>query len=164
LWRTQDDISALITSSVLVRQFMPALPSGLLQIESYARAVLTPAVPGATARDVDRAVAHRLATQSTLADSTRRFVFVLTEQAVRWPRAPRMVMAAQVEHLATVSTLPNVDLAVLPLSSGTVVHRDPKDIAYHEALFDHFRDHALRGDEATVWLSTVAGQCMRDRD
>lgn len=90
--------------------------------------------------------------------------------------------------MATVSTLPNVDLAVLPLngrqlgtvplnyfviydrrllvieiSSGTVVHRDPKDIAYHETLFDHFHDHALRGEEATVWLSTVAGQFMREQ-
>lgn len=64
LWRTQDDISALVASSNRVRQFMPALPSGLLQTEAYARAVLTPVVPGAVARDVERAVERRLAIRS----------------------------------------------------------------------------------------------------
>lgn len=192
LWRTQDDIAALVASSMVVRQFLPGIPSALLQTEEYARATLTPVVPGAVARNVDKTVTARMAAQAGLADLGRRFVFVLTEQAVRWPRAPRDVMARQVSHLAALSTLPNIDMAVLapsvdhdlvveaaPLNyfvlydnrlsvtetfTGTTVVRDQKDLAYLANLFDYFQSKALRGDDATVWLSRVAGEFMQHRN
>jgi len=192
LWRTQDDIAALVASSAVVRQFIPGIPSALLPTEEYARATLTPVVPGAVARNVEKAVSARIAAQAGLTDLGRRFVFVLTEQAVRWPRAPRDVMARQVSHLAALSTWPNIDLAVLtpsgdhglvveaaPLnyfvlydnrlsatetSTGTTVVRDPKDLAYLENLFEYFLSKAMRGDDATVWLSRVAGELLQQRD
>jgi len=192
LWRTQDDIAALVASSAMVRQFMPGIPSALLQTEEYARATLTPVVPGAVARNVEKTVEARLAAQAGLDDLGRRFVFVLTEQAVRWPRVPRDVRARQVAHLAALSNRPNIDMAVLapsvdhdlvveasPLnyfviyddrlsvtetSTGTTVVRDPKDLAYLENLFDYFLSKSLRGDDATVWLSWVASEIMRQRN
>lgn len=192
LWRTQDDIAALVASSAVVRQFIPAIPSGLLQTEDYARATLTPVVPGAVARNVEKTVKARMAAQAGLADRGRRFVFVLTEQAIRWPRASRAVMARQVSHLAALSTWPNIDLAVLApsvdhelvveaaplnyfvlydnrlmvteISNATIVVRDPKDLVYQQNLFEHFLSKALRGDDATVWLTRVAGEFMQRRN
>ncbi len=192
LWRTQDDIAALVASSAVVRQFMPGIPSALLQTEEYARATLTPVVPGAVARNVEKAVKARMAAQAGLDALGRRFVFVLTEQAVRWPRVARDVRARQIAHLAALSTCPSIDLAVLapsvdhdlvveasPLnyfviyddrisvtetSTGTTVVRDPKDLAYLANLFEYFLSKSLRGNDATAWLSRAAGEIMQQRN
>ncbi|GAA1244929.1 helix-turn-helix transcriptional regulator [Prauserella halophila] len=186
IWRRQAEIKSLTESSSVVRHLLPVMPSGLLQTPEYARRTLTPTIEGRPARDVDRAVRARLDAQETLNDETKRFHFVLTEQAVRIKLAPEPVMVDQVRHLATVSKRPNVDLAILPLSaeisspplnvfvvyddrlvttetlSGSLALRDSRDVAYHLNLFDHFREHAASGDDARNILGSVAEEFMRD--
>lgn len=185
IWRKQAEIKALAESSSVVRQFLPAVPSGLLQIPEYARAALTPAVEGKPARDVDRAVRARLESQEALDDESRQFVFLLTEQALRLRRADTDVMVKQLQHIAELSTRPNVKVAVLPsdvlvrasplnvfvvyddrlvvveLFSGEVALRDPKDIAYHQNLFAHFLERAAVDDDARRILEMVALDFMR---
>lgn len=162
LWRKQVELKALAESCLIQRQFLPAIPSGLLQIPDYARQVLSPDMKTAPALDVEKAVRARLDRQTVLEDLDRRFIFLLTEQAVRWRRASREVMARQCERMAELSERTNIELVIIPQSaevlasplnsfvvyddrlviaelfSGEVALRDPKDVAYHVDLFEFF--------------------------
>jgi transcriptional regulator with XRE-family HTH domain len=186
LWRGQMELKALHESVGVIRQFLPAIPSGLLQTPEYARQVLTATVRGRPARDVEKMLEARLSWKQVLADSGRQFKFVLTEQAVRWRRASLETMVGQSAHLAELSTADNVDLAVLPQSaevlasplnvfvvygdrlvavelfSGGVMLRDPCDIEYHRELFDFFLARSLRGDAATDFLKSVSEEFAQD--
>ncbi|GAA0507452.1 DUF5753 domain-containing protein [Saccharopolyspora thermophila] len=170
-----------------MRQFLPAIPSALIQTPEYARAVLTPSVQGNPARDVDRAVRARLDSQEVLRDESRRFHFLLTEQAIRWQRAEPDVMASQLRHMVGLADQPNLDLAIIPsgvtvsatpfnvfvtyddrlviveLFSGEVALREPQDVAYHLNLFEYFRDRAVSGDVAKVLLESVADEFTQQR-
>lgn len=177
----QDRLRALDESAELTRMFLPAIPTGLLQVEDYARAVLNSRVQGAAVGDVEATVAGRMARQAILEDSSRTFRFLLTESAVRWRRAPLAVMATQCRHMADVaSSRPNVEIGVIPLAapvpvspleifviydkrlvrcelhSGTVNLRDPADIELYENLFDALAVHALTGEDAVAFLSATA--------
>ena len=188
IWRRQAEIKALCESSKTVRHFLPVMPSGLLQTADYARAALTPVIEGNPARDIERAVRARLDAQAALNDESRRFHFLLTEQAVRLKRAPALVMADQLRHMIEVAQRPNVDLAILsesalvgasPLNifvvyderfvtveifSGSVALRDYRDVSYHLNVFEYFRERAASGDEAVQILSSAADDFMRARD
>lgn len=184
LERKQVELMALEESSKVVRQFLPAIPTGLVQIPEYSREVLAARISSDSVRDVDRLVRARIERQRVLADETRQFVFLLTEQAVRWRQADADVMRRQTEHMVEVANYPNVELGVLPQSvevrqppmnifvvyderlvtvelfSGEVVLRDPRDIRYHLDLFEFFRQHALTGDAARDYLRTVSAEFM----
>jgi transcriptional regulator with XRE-family HTH domain len=189
LWRLQSEIKSLAGSSTAVRQFLPAMPSGLLQTEQYAREALTQAVEGGTSRDVERSVAARLDSQEVLRDESRRFLFLMPEHSVRWRRASPQIMAGQCAHMAEMSArLPNIEIAIIPQSvqvskgslhtfivydermvkielfSGGIVFRDPKDVAYHLSIFEFFWEHALTGDDATTLLLSIADDFMRELD
>lgn len=184
IWRKQEELTALAESCKVQRQFLPSMLSGLLQVPEYARAALLPVVDTDPARDVERAVAARIERQKALEDESRRFVFLLAEQAVRWRHVERSVMAAQCGHLATLAERPNVEIHVLPLSaivpastlctymiydnrlvvaellSGEFAMRDPRDIAHHLAVFEHYQSHALSGARATAFLLAARDEFM----
>jgi transcriptional regulator with XRE-family HTH domain len=189
LWQKQAEIKALEESSQLVRQFLPAIPSGLIQTTDYARETLTPRVTGRAAIDVERAVRARLDRQTVMDDLSRRFVFLMPEHAVRWQRASPTVMAHQLRHMAEVATTrPNITIAVIPqtaevlasplngfvlyddrlvtieLFSGEIVLRDPQDISYHNNLFEYFMTAALTGPAVAARLDAIADEFMRLRD
>ncbi|MFL6143043.1 MAG: helix-turn-helix domain-containing protein [Labedaea sp.] len=188
MWRKQAEIKALTESSEEVRHFLPIVPSGLLQTPEYARYALTPVIEGNPARDIDRAVRARLGSQVALNNESRRFHFLLTEQAVRLNRAPASVMAGQLRHMSEVMERPNVELAILPgsamigasplnifvvyddrlvvveLFSGEVVLRDYRDVSYHLNVFDYFHSRAVIGEDARSILEAVANEFMHIRD
>ncbi len=188
LYQKQAELKALEKSSTFMRHFLPGVPTGLLHVREYATETLTPSVRTEAARDISRVVQARMDRQAVLDDPDRRFVFLLTEQAVRWATASRPVLAAQAEHMARVSGKPNVEIAIIPqgtyirevplnvfviyddrlvtveLFSGEVVLRNPQDISHHIALFDLFLSHALRGAEATAFLRRCADEFMRVRE
>lgn len=188
IWRSQAEIKALGESSSVVRQFLPAIPSGLIQTRDYARAVLTPSIEGRPARDIDRAVQARLDSQDVLDDENRRYHFVLTEQALLIKTASDAVMAGQLRHMIAVSRIPNVTISILParvllgavplntfviyderlvtveLFSGAVAMRDHRDVRYHLNLFEHFRERSIAGDEARDRLASVADGFVRARE
>ncbi len=188
LWQKQAEIKALEAASSTVRQFLPAIPSGLLQIEGYARATLTSTIQGRPARDVERAVHARLDRQEVLADEDCRFVFLMPEHAVRWRRAPLSIMVDQLVHMVQLSTRANIEIAIIPagtevlaaplngfvlyddrlvvieLFSGEVALRDPQDVTYHANVFEYFMDRALVGAAATAFLEAVTDEFMRLRD
>lgn len=188
LWQKQTEIKALEAASSTVRQFLPAIPSGLLQIEGYARATLASTIQGRPARDVERAVQARLDRQEVLDDEGRRFVFLMPEHAVRWRRAPLGVMVDQLMHMVQLSERRNIEIAIIPagvevlaaplngfvlyddrlvvieLFSGEVALRDPRDTTYHANLFEYFMSHAHTGTASTTFLEAVADEFMRLRD
>jgi len=113
-WQKQNDLRAMEQDSEVMRHFLPGVPTGLLQTSDYARVVLSPTVAGEPSGDIDRIIEGRVARQRSLLESSRKFSFVLTESAVTWRVAGAAVMAAQVAHLADLSTRENLELAVLP--------------------------------------------------
>lgn len=180
IWRGQEELGALVESASTIRYFTPAAPSGLLQTADYARAILTPTISGRPARNVDRAVEARLKRQQALHDRSRRFIFIMTEQTVRWRQAPAEVMSAQCHHMAELAELPNVTIAVVPndaemdcgvplnsftayderfvlveLFSGEMMLRDPRDVEYHLNIMNHFLERALVGAEVTALLRRI---------
>lgn len=176
IWRKQDELAALAESCRVQRQFLPSMLSGLLQVSEYARTALSPMVDTDPSRNVERALEARLERQKVLEDESRKFVFLLTEQAVYWRHVERSVMSRQCEHLANLAERPNVDVHILPLCadvpastlctymiydnrlvvaelvSGEVAMYDPKDIDHHRVVFDYYLKHTLGGSRATSFL------------
>lgn len=176
----QREATALIESVRVYRQFLPAIPPGFLQVRPYVERVMTPVIASGPARDVRKAVRARMEMRSVLDDESRKFVLLMTEQAVRWNYAGAQIMAQQLAHMAREATRPNVDIAVIPhaaeipkapvnifvifddrmvdveLFNGSVSFRDPREVRYHLELFEFFYSHALTGDEAIAFLNTVA--------
>lgn len=107
--------------------------------------MLTPTVLGGPARDIERVLRGRMERQAILDDDSRRFVFLMTEQAVRWRSADDDVMAEQLMHLAEVAKKPAVEIAIIPLSAK--VFAGPLNI---------FVIYALTGDDAVAFLRWVA--------
>lgn len=183
-WRKQIELAALSESCTIQRHLLPIMLSGLLQLPEYARAALSPVVHTDPDRQVEKAVEARLERQKGLDDTARRFVFLLTEQAIRWRYAERSVMARQCEHLTAISERPNVELRIIPLTANVplaamnsfviyddrlviselqaseVVMRDPKDVQHHLAVFDYLLKHALCGTRVTAFLHSVRDDFM----
>lgn len=151
--------------------------TGLLATPEYVRASLAH-IPG----DHSKAIAKKLERQSVLYDTSKRFTFILTEQAVRWPFLPASAMAMQVDRLMSVSLLPNIQLGVIPseghmpvaplntftvydtriatieTQTGAMVFRDHRDVSAYIADFSVYEGYALFGDEGRERLSEWALQ------
>ena len=159
--------------------FQCAAVPALLQTAEYARRAFG-AARSEDEEDVARAVAARVERQSILYEPGREFSFVLTEGALRtWPGTPG-VMLAQLDKIASVSTLENVRLGVVPWSvavpyfplhgfavyDGTAVTvetftseltvDDEADVATYTAIFDAFDVAAIRGDAMRELLERIA--------
>jgi len=183
-WRRQLELKSLIEASSVSRQFLPAIPSGLIQTRDYATHAMTPMVSGTPEFDVTRAVDARMELRTVIEDESRSFVLLMTEQAVRWQRAGREIMAGQLAHMIEVAQRPNVEVAIVPVDAevhGTpvnifVIHddrlvtveifngalsfRDPRDVGYYIEIFEFFLAHALRDSEAIEFLRRVTADFM----
>lgn len=91
---------------------------GLLQTEAYARAIMLKWVsmftlpPGEIDRRVDT---RRLRQQVLVRDPPLKLSFVIDESVLYRKQGNAAVMREQIEHLISSSTLPHIDLRVLPL-------------------------------------------------
>ncbi|MBP2705138.1 helix-turn-helix domain-containing protein [Microbispora sp. RL4-1S] len=101
-----------------VRNYEPLLVPGLLETESYARAVVGAALVNDPA-EVERRIAVRMERQRRLTgpDALELWV-VLDEAALRRPVGGPPVMAEQLRRLREAAVQPNVTLQVLPFDSG----------------------------------------------
>ncbi|WP_191892542.1 Scr1 family TA system antitoxin-like transcriptional regulator, partial [Streptomyces griseoaurantiacus] len=113
LWRKQDELRALTEMSRTVRHFLPAIPTGLLQVPDYARSVLSRVVSLKAERDVEKIVQARQQRQAGLDDPRRTFFFLMTEQAVRWRQADSEVMVRQLSHMADLVEKPSVEIGII---------------------------------------------------
>ncbi|UED86473.1 helix-turn-helix domain-containing protein [Streptomyces profundus] len=178
LEKKQTELAALESSCTEFRFFLLSMITGLLSTHEYIRASLahSPA-------DVTKTVARKLERQEVLYDTKKRFTFILTEQAVRWPLLPPAAMAMQIDRLASLTHLENVRLGVIPISghkliapmdtftvydntlatventTGIVILKDPRDIEMHLELFSTLESYALFGDDARALLAEWSAAC-----
>lgn len=124
-------VALLEAAADAVRDFQPAILTGLLQTSGYARAVLLafqrslqPDAEGlseeeAASRDLREqtvvlpAIAARVARQQVLADPTKAFSFVLTEATLASRLCPPAEMLAQISHLRDLAAQPNIGIRVI---------------------------------------------------
>jgi transcriptional regulator with XRE-family HTH domain len=116
--RRQGEVAAIEARVDRIRQYAAMAVPGLLQSESYMRAMAR----SAGLPDVEDIVSRRLARQELLwADNAPEYRLVLDERVLqRWPGGAG-VMDEQLVRLAEVAELPNVHLKVLPVGSGAAV-------------------------------------------
>jgi transcriptional regulator with XRE-family HTH domain len=180
LHQKQRELAALEADAAHIRFFLPTMITGLLQTPEYARASL-----GVFPGDHGQAIAKRLDRQATLYNPAKRFTFLLTEAAVRWPLVEPPVMAVQMGRLASLSELPNIRLGIIPLDTcipdgplntftvyddriataetfgGVIMMRDPRDVAYHLELFAFFERYAVFDEDVRSLLESYASNFRR---
>lgn len=108
----QDRARHLEATATEITVFQNAIIPSLLQVAEYARQVFLRS--GAGDDDVAAAVAGRLNRQTVLFSRGKRFVFILTEAALRHRISPVEAMRAQYDRLVSISGLENVRIGVLP--------------------------------------------------
>lgn len=103
----------------VIRIYEVQFVHGLLQTESYAHAVVSRGMPGASASEIDKRVALRLERQKALVSENAPLLHVvLDEAALRRPYGDRSVMQDQLRHLIHVSEQSNITLQVMPFGFG----------------------------------------------
>ncbi|NEA54378.1 helix-turn-helix domain-containing protein [Streptomyces sp. SID13666] len=100
------------------RVYEPGVIPGLLQTGDYAQAIMKRIVSFWDIPDDTEAAAKvRVDRQRVLREGDRRFAFLVEETAL-WSRfGTADVMAAQLGHLLTVGSLPQVSLGVIPMTA-----------------------------------------------
>lgn len=97
-----------------------AIIPGILQIASYARVIERPVLPGDTPEDLERRVAVRIRRKALLTRQRKAVPaeFILHESVLHTVVGSRDVMAAQLRHIADLSTFPGVTVRILPFEAG----------------------------------------------
>jgi transcriptional regulator with XRE-family HTH domain len=143
----QGDIQTLEERARQILTFQSSVVPGLLQTAEYARRVFG-MVPGRYPQDaIPAVVAARLDRQLALFAGEQRFEFLITEAALRWRPGPAALLCAQLDRIASLSTLDNVSVGLIPLSVEAVTNT-----SHGFALLDM----AERGEgDATVLVETI---------
>ncbi len=136
LTQRQREIAELEREATAIATFQPTMVPGLLQVAEYARRVMAQGNPSSQA-DLAGAVAQRLERQTILYDQSKRLEFIITEGALRWRPGPTELMAAQLDRLISVASLPNVSLGVLLLD------QEAPDAYLHPFVIFELDDDAL---------------------
>ncbi|GAA2676326.1 MULTISPECIES: helix-turn-helix transcriptional regulator [Actinosynnema] len=164
--RHQQTVARIEARATTSRFFQISGVPTLLQTEDYLRVVLS-ATP---THEQDTAIGALRARRGRMEDLNRRFVFLLSESALRWRMGSADLMCEQIEHLRRLGRRPNVQLAVVPWSaevSAVVLHgfqvyderyvtlsvltgnatiTDPHDVREYLHLFGRLERVALRGE------------------
>ncbi|MFD9570804.1 helix-turn-helix domain-containing protein [Streptomyces sp. NPDC059982] len=178
--KKQFELAGREAASTDLRYFLLSMITGLLSTPEYIRASLAH-IPG----DHAKAVAKKLERQEVLYDRSKRFTFILTEQAVRWPLVSPDALAVQIDRLISLTHLPNLRMGVIPLgpatapaplntftvyddrlatvevSTGVLVLRDSRDVRAHLQEFAAYEELALFGDAARGHLTSWSAACRR---
>ncbi|MEV7050902.1 helix-turn-helix domain-containing protein [Streptomyces anulatus] len=184
--KKQEQIRALESSMTLLRLFQPSLVPGLLQTPEYIRAVLEP--KGLTDEQLSRTVSARIERQRVLYDTGKVLRFVVTEPVLRWRLLPAAMMAGQLDRIASVSRIPNVDVRVVPLDApqrevpghsfvirddcvvtietthAEMVVTDPRDVSLYVEKFDRFASVSLAGDAMRDLVEGIRDAFLRERE
>ncbi|MGH3477642.1 MAG: helix-turn-helix domain-containing protein [Nocardioidaceae bacterium] len=161
------------TSSV-IRTFVTLLVPGLLQTAEYTRRQATIAADfqPILSRDHKASLAAWAERQLILHEPGHRFDFVVTEAALRWRPGPDdnpRMLAAQMHHIASLSTLESVRFGVIPWKrvqrvpprGDFIVYGEPGvDDDVHVALYTATRELHIRDQaEVAVYLELWAKLC-----
>lgn len=179
LEKRQNDLAGLERSSTEFRYFLPTMITGLLATPEYIRASLADVSPDQRRKTVARKVER----QEILYDGTKRFTFILTEQAVRWPLVPPDVLSVQIRHLSALTHLPNVRVGVIPIGAtvipaplnvftvyddrvatveiqtGVMIFRDHRDVSAYLDEFATYEGHAHFDESARARFAEWSAAC-----
>ncbi len=105
--------------AVALHMYLPQCVPGLLQTEAYARELMRQALPWCTAEEIEERVAARLARRGVLTKENPPLLWaVLDEAVIRRPVGGPFAMREQLAHLLQSCGALNIELQVLPFSSG----------------------------------------------
>jgi transcriptional regulator with XRE-family HTH domain len=149
------DFIALEAEATGIANFEPSVVPGLLQTEDYIRGVMRGGPHTLTDGQVEERVRLRMERQQRLTgEAPPIFDAIIDEGALLRPVGGRSVMERQLQHLMTVSELPNITVQVIPLSAG--YHRGTRGSL-------HILEFADPEDPHIASVETVAGQMILDR-
>ncbi|MFI9332055.1 helix-turn-helix domain-containing protein [Kitasatospora sp. NPDC052868] len=116
-FRTYVDLEADASE---LRWYQPEVVPGILQVESYIRAMNLKARPGLSDEERDQQLKVRLERQAIL-DGPHAPVlhFILSESVIRRNIGGEAVMREQLLHLAEAAERPDIELQVLPFNAQT---------------------------------------------
>ncbi|MGH4019261.1 MAG: DUF5753 domain-containing protein [Pseudonocardiaceae bacterium] len=152
----------------LVRTFLTRLVPGLLQTAEYThrQAAIAAAFQPTLSRDQPASLAVWEERKLVLHEPGHRFEFVVTEAALRWRPGPDdnpRMMVAQMHHIASLSTLENVRLGVIPSNSvqqapprgDFIIYGEPGvDEDVHVGIYTATRELQIRDQtEIAVYLN-----------
>ncbi len=183
--KKQNELSRLEVVTAEFRFFLPTMITGLLATPEYVRASLS-----RNSGDMSKTIAKKLERQRVLMDPSKRFTFLLTEQAVKWPMVSPLEMTMQLDRLVSLSRIPTVRIGVIPnglvgpvgvnplsvftvydhrlvtveTPTGAVLLRDHRDIAEIREHFDRYEELAVFGDDFRSLLSEWSGIFTRQRE
>lgn len=186
----QGAVEADEAGSGLTRSYTNEVVPGLLQTAAYAQAVFA-LVDKGSAMDQAAALSGRLRRQEALYDQSRRFEFLIQEATLRWqPGAPGLLVA-QLDRIASLSTLGNVALGIIPsrvqapalpyssyamhiertddgdasvsveLVHGSMIVSDPDDLTRYAEHWAAWADVAYWGSDTRTHLGRLADE-VRD--
>ncbi|MGW4520862.1 helix-turn-helix domain-containing protein [Amycolatopsis sp. NPDC004378] len=111
------DLVGLEEAAARIQIWEPLYVSGLLQIESYVRAIFSHGRPEMADERVDQLVALRMRRQKMFSrPDAPRVWMVLDESVLFRPIGGMKVLKQQIEYLLEMSALPHVSVQVLPYS------------------------------------------------
>jgi transcriptional regulator with XRE-family HTH domain len=176
--RRQAEIAQAEAAATTIHLYQPNLVPGLLQTAEYARHVLAGKRVGENLAD---AVASRVERASVLYDDGKTFDFVITEGALRWRVCPVPVLLVQLDRIASLSTLANVSVGIVPWSADVgqarqtnmfcvfddslvlvetmtaeLTFREEADIAFYLRAFGTLSELAEYGEGAAMILARIA--------
>lgn len=136
-----------------IHNFEMIVVPGLLQTESYARAIVTGEATGPTPEAVTQRVAARLERQKLIKEGRLRLVAVIDEAVLHRQIGGAGVMAEQIDALLAAAKLWNVTLQVIPFREGA-----------YASMLSSF--HVLRfpGDAEVVYIEGLTGDLYAEGD
>ncbi|MFG2328540.1 helix-turn-helix domain-containing protein [Streptomyces sp. NPDC048604] len=149
-------------------EFAPTLVPGVLQTESYARAIMRASNPFTPEESIDAKVSARLERAEILKGPSRPPLWVVMHETVlRTPAGGPAVMAEQLEHLTAAMTDRKALVQVIPFAAGAYPEMsstlklmwfsDAPPTAYTEAWYSG----VLLDDPSMVRRATASYDLMR---
>ncbi|PFW99831.1 hypothetical protein CJ469_04865 [Nocardia farcinica] len=145
----------LETSATALDIYRPDVVPGLLQTADYARALDRLYFPDDTDEESDRRVQLRHRRQKIITRKTNPTILdvVLHESVLHTVVGTAEVMAAQLRHLAGISTRPNVSVRVLPFTAGLPVGTPTGPYI----ILDFITDRAGHTEPAVIYVENFTG-------
>lgn len=174
--RHQQTIARIEARATTNKFFQLAGVPSLLQTENYLQRVLA----ATSGREKDPALTTLRERRARLGDPNKKFIFLLSESALRWRMGAADLMCEQIDHMKMVGRSPNVELGVVPWSAdanlvalhgfqiyddrvvtvsvltGNATITDPQDVREYSYLFGRLNRLALRGDQLDGLLSKIS--------
>ncbi|WP_028476069.1 helix-turn-helix transcriptional regulator [Nocardia sp. CNY236] len=174
--RRQQQTLRLESRAEFIRNWEPAIVSGLLQTADYATAIMRNIIGFyRIPDDLDDAVSKRMERQRILYQNGKRFHILMAEQALYTTFGNDQVMIGQLDRLYSVIGMSRVTLGIVPRSSeGLVVVENffmfdnrmvkveghtagititqPREIALYGRAFDILASQSVTGDAARALI------------